>query len=113
MINQIDPISVLFTLPTTPCRRPSRPSTARSRCPCGLRATATRLLGTGTLTLLNNQIDTATGTVQLKAQIPNPQHHLWPGQFVNIRLVLGERAKALTVPEAACSAASPALHLPR
>ena len=39
--------------------------------------------------------------MQLKASFPNAQHNLWPGQFVNVRLVLGTRAKALTVPEAA------------
>ena len=59
------------------------------------------VLGTGTLTLMNNQIDVATGTVQLKASFPNPQHNLWPGQYVNVRLILGTRAKALTVPEQA------------
>ena len=51
--------------------------------------------------LLNNQIDTATGTVQLKARSPNPQHALWPGQYVNVRLVLGSAPQALTVPAAA------------
>jgi multidrug efflux system membrane fusion protein len=59
------------------------------------------LLGTGTLTLVNNQIDTTSGTVQMKGSFPNPQHNLWPGQFVNVRLVLGTRQKAVTIPAAA------------
>jgi multidrug efflux system membrane fusion protein len=50
---------------------------------------------------LNNQIDTASGTVQLKGSFANPTHTLWPGQYVNVRLVLGARRQALTVPAAA------------
>ena len=56
------------------------------------------LLARGELVLLNNQIDTASGTVQLKARFANAGHGLWPGQYVNVRLVLGEQAQALTVP---------------
>ena len=59
------------------------------------------MLGTGTLILLNNQIDTTSGTVQLKGSFANPQHTLWPGQYVNVRLVLERRPNALTVPAAA------------
>ncbi|MGP1613543.1 MAG: efflux RND transporter periplasmic adaptor subunit, partial [Pollutimonas bauzanensis] len=55
-------------------------------------------LGQGSLVLLNNQIDTSTGTVQLKGSFPNPRHDLWPGQYVNARLILGERRQALTMP---------------
>jgi multidrug efflux system membrane fusion protein len=51
--------------------------------------------------LVNNQIDVATGTFQLKATFANPKHALWPGQDVNVRLVLGERKDATTVPGAA------------
>jgi multidrug efflux system membrane fusion protein len=58
------------------------------------------LLARGELVLVNNQIDVASGTVQLKARFANPQHILWPGQYVNVRLLLGEYAQALTVPAA-------------
>ncbi|MDD3445282.1 MAG: efflux RND transporter periplasmic adaptor subunit [Zavarzinia sp.] len=44
------------------------------------------LIASGTLDLVDNQIDQATGTVKLKASFPNPDHRLWPGQFVNARL---------------------------
>jgi multidrug efflux system membrane fusion protein len=58
-----------------------------------------KVLAQGQLTLLNNQVDTTTGTVQLKARFPNSGSALWPGQFVNVRLLLGRRDHALTVPQ--------------
>ena len=58
------------------------------------------LLATGQLVLVNNQIDTSSGTVQLKGSFANPEHRLWPGQYLNAHLVLGEREHALTVPAA-------------
>ena len=103
VINQIDPITVNFTLPEDAVQPINHAMAASSR-PLLVQAwsrTGSELLGTGTLTLVNNQIDTASGTVQLKARFPNPQHTLWPGQFVNVRLVLGTREKALTVPAGA------------
>jgi multidrug efflux system membrane fusion protein len=102
VINQIDPISVVFTLPEDAVQDTIHAIDGKK--PLQVQAfprDGTALLGSGTLTLINNQIDTATGTVQLKASFPNSQHNLWPGQFVNVRLVLGTRTKALTVPEAA------------
>ena len=55
----------------------------------------------GQLVLLNNQIDTTTGTVQLKGRFDNPRHRLWPGQYVNARLVLDPHESVVTVPAAA------------
>ena len=49
--------------------------------------------------LINNQIDTATGTIQLKAEFTNATHKLWPGQYVNVRLGLGTLQKVTIVPE--------------
>ncbi|SFC06959.1 membrane fusion protein, multidrug efflux system [Polaromonas sp. OV174] len=103
VINQIDPIAVVFTLPEDAFQDINRALQA-SRQPLAVQAYPREgqdLLGTGSLVLLNNQIDPATGTVQLKASFPNPQHRLWPGQFVNVRLLLGTREQALTVPAAA------------
>ena len=103
VINQIDPISVLFTLPEDAVQDTNR-ALSTTKKPLVVHAfprTGTELLGTGTLTLVNNQIDTPTGTVQMKASFPNPLHNLWPGQFVNMRLILGTYPKALTIPEAA------------
>ena len=103
VINQIDPISVQFTLPEDVVQATNR-ATAASHKPLLVQASSrdgSELLGVGTLSLVNNQIDTTSGTVQMKGSFPNPQHALWPGQFVNVHLVLGTYAKALTMPEAA------------
>ena len=106
VINQVDPISVVFTLPEEAFQDINRAINASgtSHKPLVVQAyprSGTELLGTGTLVLLNNQIDTASGTVQLKGSFPNPTHTLWPGQYVNVRLVLGQRSQALTIPAAA------------
>jgi multidrug efflux system membrane fusion protein len=58
-------------------------------------------LAQGELTLIDNQVDAATGTVHLKAQFDNAGEPLWPGQFVNARIVLSTRDNAVTVPEVA------------
>ncbi|MEI8259757.1 MAG: efflux RND transporter periplasmic adaptor subunit, partial [Deltaproteobacteria bacterium] len=98
VINQIDPITVVFTLPEDAVSDINRALRA-SRKPLAVLAFARsgkEPLASGSLLLMNNQIDASTGTVQLKAQFVNKTHALWPGQFVNVRLVLGERAQALT-----------------
>jgi multidrug efflux system membrane fusion protein len=100
VINQVDPITVLFTLPEDAIPAINQVLDAHGAAPVveAYPREGNTLLGKGKLVLLNNQIDTATGTVQLKAAFANPQHRLWPGQFVNVRLMLGVREKALTVP---------------
>ncbi|HEY4068250.1 MAG TPA: efflux RND transporter periplasmic adaptor subunit [Burkholderiaceae bacterium] len=103
VINQVDPISVIFTLPEEAFQDINRAINAAGGKTGALVVqayprTGTELLGTGKLILVNNQIDTTSGTVQLKGSFPNPTHKLWPGQYVNVRLVLGQRSQALTVP---------------
>ncbi|MDP9897943.1 efflux RND transporter periplasmic adaptor subunit [Variovorax ginsengisoli] len=103
VINQIDPIAVQFTLPEDAVQDIHRAQQQGTQ-PLGVVAydrSGTEVLGTGKLILLNNQIDTTTGTVQLKGSFANPTRALWPGQFVNVRLQLGLRHNALTVPAAA------------
>jgi membrane fusion protein, multidrug efflux system len=55
----------------------------------------------GQLTFLDNSVQSTSGTVMLRATVPNPSRHLWPGQFVNVRLVLATLPKAVLVPAAA------------
>jgi len=103
VINQIDPITAVFTLPEDAVQQ-INDAMKRSHQPMLVEAFARdsdRQLAAGTLVLVNNQIDSTTGTVQLKASFVNPQHRLWPGQYVNIRLVLGVQPQALTVPASA------------
>jgi len=100
VINQIDPIAVVFTLPEDAFQDINRALNASARPPIveAYSREGNELLGKGDLVLLNNQIDTTTGTVSLKGSFPNPRHMLWPGQYVNVRLLLGVRSQALTVP---------------
>jgi len=101
VVNQIDPIAVLFTLPEGDFQRVNRAIQQSGRVPLGAHALSredAKLLASGKLLLVNNQIDTTTGTVQLKATFGNADHVLWPGQYVNVQLVLGERRSAVTVP---------------
>jgi multidrug efflux system membrane fusion protein len=102
VINQVDPVGVVFTLPEEAVQDIIRAQRG-SRTPLTVTALTrdgNKVLAQGQLTLLNNQVDTTTGTVQLKGRFPNTGYSLWPGQFVNVRLVLGERDQALTIPQA-------------
>jgi multidrug efflux system membrane fusion protein len=104
VINQVDPVAVVFTLPEEAFQDVNRALHQPGADPLQVIAyprNGETALGSGRLTLLNNQIDTATGTVQLKGIFANPGHVLWPGQYVNVRLVLGHDPHALVVPAAA------------
>lgn len=85
-ITQMDPIAVVFALPQDLLPR-VRDLQARGAAPVSVydRAGGTRL-GSGVLQFIDNQIDSATGTVRLKAEFPNADGRLWPGQFVTAEL---------------------------
>ncbi|MDB5775782.1 MAG: transporter [Herbaspirillum sp.] len=102
VINQIDPITVLFTLPeeSVPAINRAIGNGAALKV-VALARNNEQPLADGKLILLNNQIDTTNGTVQLKGRFPNGKHQLWPGQYVNVKLLLDENEQALTVPAAA------------
>jgi multidrug efflux system membrane fusion protein len=55
-------------------------------------------LAEGKLLLINNQIDQTTSTIQLKAEFPNQDERLWPGEFVHIRVLITTRKNAVTIP---------------
>ena len=101
VVTQIDPIAVVFTLPQdqlTPV------VTAQASGPLPVDAYArdgTTLLGQGRLEVIDNQINQATSTIRLKAELPNPRRLLWPNQFVNARLRLAVRRGALVMPPTA------------
>ena len=103
-INQIDPISVVFTLAEDRFQALVQSEAANRGQPLTVQAygrTDHALLATGRLTLVNNQIDSATGTFQLRAEFPNASNRLWPGQYVNVDVVLRELPDAVTIPDAA------------
>jgi membrane fusion protein, multidrug efflux system len=97
-ITQVHPITVVFTLPqddlpaiVTAMGEGALPVAARS-------SDAKLLLAQGTLLTPDNAIDTTTGTIRLKATFPNQDNKLWPGQFVEARLLLRTDLAAVTVP---------------
>ena len=64
------------------------------------------IIDRGTLQVVDNQVDQLTGTIKLKAEFPNPELQLWPGQFVNVRLLIDTlRAGRRGADGGACSAA--------
>jgi multidrug efflux system membrane fusion protein len=98
VITQMKPITVLFTLSEQ--HLPLIQEEARNgKLPVFAldRGNSTRL-ATGELTVIDNQIDSTTGTIRLKATFSNEDLKLWPGQFINVRLQVSVRKDALTVP---------------
>lgn len=98
VITQVQPISVIFTLATA-----SIPEIQNALAKGPLETIAfgqddKTQLDAGTLLLVDNQADPASGTVRLKALFPNQQRRLWPGTFVNVQLVLSTQRNGLTVP---------------
>ncbi len=101
VITQVQPISVLFSLPQDNLLAISD---AMATGPLAVQAYSrdNRVeLGSGTLALIDNQIDPQTGTIKLKATFANAGRRLWPGQFVNVRLHLATRPAVLVVPASA------------
>jgi membrane fusion protein, multidrug efflux system len=99
VITQLRPIAVVFTLPENTVAGVLE---AQERGPVPLQAvTGAGLLGEGTLSVLDNQIDQTTGTVKIKGIFPNDKNRLWPGQFINVKLKLKTLENAIVVPSVA------------
>lgn len=99
VINQIQPIFVSFTLPQQDLSQIREAILSRRTLEVtALDRNNQTVLAKGTLSVVDNQIDTTTATVRLKAVFPNADYRLWPGQFVNVRLRTGERPGAVVVP---------------
>jgi multidrug efflux system membrane fusion protein len=101
VVTQIQPISVVFTLPEDDLQSVSQAMEQGPVVVAALSRDGKTELDRGTLLLIDNQIDQTTGTIRLKATFPNPHNALWPGQFVNARLLLQTEHNVLTVPSAA------------
>ena len=102
VITQLRPISVVFTLPEQNFQEirdnyPADPAKDPMKVLAVGRDNAGNL-GDGTLAVIDNQIDQTTGTIKLKATFPNDDLRLWPGEFVNSRLLLTTHKDGLTVP---------------
>jgi len=100
-ITQIKPIFVNFTVPQYANHNLRKSQAQRPLTAYAYNADDTYKLAEGTVTLVDNQIDTATGTLRLKATYENKDEQLWPGEFVSVRLQLSTRKGATTVPQRA------------
>jgi multidrug efflux system membrane fusion protein len=97
-ITQIEPISVVFTLPQSELPQVQAAQVAGKPLVVAYSQDDRTALGNGELVATNNSISTGTGTITLKATFPNTDRHLWPGQFVNAHLQLTVDHNAVTVP---------------
>ncbi len=96
-LNQIEPIYVQFSIPEA--------NLAAVRANGGVGKLKVRAMpaneqqpSIGTLTFIDNAVDATTGTIKLMATFPNQDHKLWPGQFMNVDLMLGSEPNATVVP---------------
>jgi multidrug efflux system membrane fusion protein len=101
VVTQMQPISVVFTLPEEELAAVQR---ALANGPVKVATVAREgggVLDEGTLSLIDNQIDQTTGSVRLKATFDNAHDTLWPGQYVDARVLVRTERDALTIPDAA------------
>jgi membrane fusion protein, multidrug efflux system len=101
VITEIRPISVLFNLPQ---QRLAQINAAFAEAPLPVEVIGPdnkSVVERGKLTVVDNQVDQTTGTVRLKAEFPNAGLPLWPGQFVNVRLLIDTLRNVVVVPTAA------------
>lgn len=102
VITQVDPITVLFTIPQDVLPRVlARLGSGEKPGVEAWDRDQKTLLARGRLITADNQIDVATGTVKLKAEFPNREFRLFPNQFVNVRMAIDVRKGVVTVPAAA------------
>ena len=108
IITQMQPISVIFTLPQDTIPQFLRKLRAgETLSVLAFNRSNTTQLAAGALTTLDNQIDVTTGTVRLRATFPNDDESLFPNQFVNIKLVVDTLRDATLVPSAAIQIGAP------
>jgi multidrug efflux system membrane fusion protein len=101
VITQVRPISVLFNLPQQQFPQVSK---AFAKGPLDVDAMAVdgkTFVDRGKLQVIDNQMDQTTGTIRMKAEFPNTNLQLWPGQFINVRLLVDTLRQVVVVPTAA------------
>lgn len=101
VITQVRPIAVIFLLPQ---QRLAQVNKAFAQGPLGVQALGDdnrTVVDRGTLTVIDNQIDQTTGTLKLKAEFPNKDLQIWPGEFVNVKLLVETLRQVVVMPSAA------------
>jgi membrane fusion protein, multidrug efflux system len=101
VVTQVQPISVVFTLPEEDLPSIGSALAAGPVQVTTLSRDGNTVLDEGTLSLIDNQIDQTTGTARLKATFSNTRNTLWPGQYVNARVLVRTERNVLTVPSSA------------
>ena len=113
VVTQIQPIALLFTLPQQqlgPVNAAIAKANTAGTGPLvveALGADNKSVVDRGKLQVVNNQVDQTTGTIQLKAEFPNQNLQLWPGQFVNVRLLVDTLRDVVVVPPVAVQRGPP------
>ncbi|HEY4044349.1 MAG TPA: efflux RND transporter periplasmic adaptor subunit, partial [Rhodopila sp.] len=110
-VTLIQPISVVFTLPQNDLPDVQAAMQKGSLHTIAYSQAGRDKLGKGSLLLVNNQISQASGTVELKATFPNQNKRLWPGEFVEVRLITGVQPSAISVPLSALQQGAAGQHV--
>jgi multidrug efflux system membrane fusion protein len=112
VVTQMDPISVVFTLPEDSLAAVLKPAADGKPRPVSVwDRTFTTKLADGTLDTIDNAVDTSTGTVKLRALFANPDGHLFPNEFVNASLLVDTVRGAVTVPTTAVQTGTPGTYV--
>jgi multidrug efflux system membrane fusion protein len=98
-IAQIEPIAVIFTAPEEQLPYINEAQSVQPLKVIAITTDGKKPLAEGTLAVVNNQVDTTSGTIRLKAVFDNKNHALWPGQSVSTRLLLKTLKDATVVPD--------------
>jgi membrane fusion protein, multidrug efflux system len=101
IITQLQPIAVQFSLPQQQIVRVNAASAKGALAVDVFGNDGITVVDTGKLTGIDNQVDPTTGTLKLKAEFPNADFQLWPGQFVNVRLKVETLSQAMVIPTSA------------
>ena len=101
IITQLQPIAVQFSLPQQQIVRTNAAAAKGALTVDVFGNDGTTVIDSGTLKGIDNQVDPTTGTLKLKAEFPNANFQLWPGQFVNVRLKVDTLSQAVVVPTSA------------
>ena len=101
ILTQLQPIAVWFSLPQQQIVRVNTAAMKGALSVDVFGNDGVTVVDTGTLKGIDNQVDQTTGTLKLKAEFPNPNFQLWPGQFVNVRLKVETIPKAIVIPTSA------------
>ncbi len=104
VINQVEPIRVTFALPEGVLADVKKRAAAGTLKVSALPNGAGLKASEGTLSFIDNAVDTTTGTINLKAIFPNRDRALWPGQFTNVSLTLALETGAVVAPTPAVQA---------